>query len=69
MIRDKQITITWRVDDLKLSHADKDIVDSFIEWTKDTYEYLTKRNPSRVKIHDYLSVTMDYTTSGEVKII
>ena len=69
MIRDKQITITWRVDDLKLSHANKDIVEAFIEWTKDTYEYLTKQNPSRVKIHDYLSVTMDYTTSGEVKII
>ena len=30
--------ITWHVNDLKVSHADKDIVYAFIECTNDTYE-------------------------------
>ena len=51
-----------------MSHADKDIVDAFIQWTNETYEGITKINTSRGKIHDYLAMTLDYTTSGEVKI-
>ena len=41
-IRNKQITITWHVDDLKVSHSDKYIVDAFIQCTKETYEYVKK---------------------------
>ena len=63
MIRDKKITITWHVDELKVSHSKKDIVDALIQWTKDTYEDITKLNPSRGKIHDYLAMNLDYTTS------
>ena len=37
MIRDKQMTVTWHVDELKVSHADKDIVEAFVECTKETY--------------------------------
>ena len=68
MISDKQMTINWHVDDLKISHSEKGIIYSFIQWTKDTYEYITKINTSRVKIHAYISMPMDFTTSEEVKI-
>ena len=37
MICDKQITITWHVNDLKLSHSDNYIVDAIIQCTKETY--------------------------------
>ena len=37
MVRDKQMTINWHVDGLKVYHADKDIVDAFIQRTKETY--------------------------------
>ena len=60
--------ITWHVDDLKLSHSGKDIVDALTQWTNETYEYITKLKISRVKIHDYLAMTMYYTTSGEVEM-
>ena len=30
IIRDKQMTITWHVYDLKVSHSDKDVFDDFI---------------------------------------
>ena len=66
--RNKKITITWHVDDLKVSHSEKDVVGSFIEWTKETYEYVTKLNPSKGKIHDYVSMTLDSMTPGEVKV-
>ena len=41
MIRDKKMTITWHVDDLKVSHADK-----YIQCSKEKYEYITKLNSS-----------------------
>ena len=59
MIRDKQMTITWHVDDLKVFHADKDIVDDFIRWTKYPYEDRTNFNPSTVEIHYYLDIILD----------
>ena len=61
--------IIWHVDDLTLSHVEKDIFDAFIQVTKDKNKYITKLKPSKVKIHDYLAMTLDYTTSGEVKIL
>ena len=68
MIRDKKITITRHFNDLKVSHSDKYIVDVLIQCSKDTYEYITKLKSSRVKIHDYLVMTLDNTTPREVKI-
>ena len=62
------MTITWHVDDFKVSSVDKDTVDAFIQWIKETYEDITNLNPPRGKIHDYLVMTLYYTTSGEVKI-
>ena len=67
MVRDKQMKNNRHVDDLKVSNSDKDIVDALIQWTKDTYEDVTKLNPSRGKIHDHISMTLYYTPSGEVK--
>ena len=64
MIRDKQITITWHVNDPKVSHADKDIVDFFIEFFKEIYEDVTKIIPSRGNIHDYPAMMLYYTTTG-----
>ena len=68
MMRDKQKTITWHVYDLKVSHADEDIFEALIEWTKETYEDINKLNISRGKIYDYPAMTLDYTKPGEVKI-
>ena len=58
MIHDKQTEITWHVDDLKVSHSDKDIFESFIEWNKDTYDDVTRIKPLRGNMHDYLAMTL-----------
>jgi hypothetical protein len=69
-VKGKQFTVLWHVDDLKISHVDTPVVDEFIEWARAKYEdkEITKLKPSRGKIHDYLGITLDYTTKGKVKI-
>ena len=68
MVRDKQMTINWHVDGLKVYHADKDIVDAFIQRTKETYQDVTKIKASRGKIYYYIYMKIYYTTSVEGKI-
>jgi hypothetical protein len=52
MVNGKQFTITWHVDDLKLSHVDVKEVDKTIEWLKSIYG--EDMRVSRGKKHDYL---------------
>ena len=70
MINGQQFTILWHVDDLKISHKDKKVVDQFIEWAKKKYEdsHITKLKASRGKVHDYLGITLDYSKTGVVKL-
>ena len=65
-----QLTVVWHVDDLKISHRNKAIVDDFIHWVKSKYEEegVRKVKESRGKIHDYLGMDLDFSTKGEVQI-
>ena len=67
-VRGKQLTITWHVDDVKVSSEDKKAVDEFIQLIRDEYENYTKVNPSRGKIHDYLAMILDFNDRGKVKV-
>ncbi len=68
MIDGKQMTVTWHVDDLKVSHVNPKVVDQFIDWIKKTYGKVTEVKPSRGKVHDYLAMKLNYETPGEVKV-
>ena len=69
MVNGKQLTVCWHVDDLKVSHVDTNEVTNMINWLKVTYEdKIGKMVVSRGKIHRYLGMTLDYSTSGKVKI-
>ena len=67
-VRGKQLTITWHVDDVKVSSEDKKAVDEFFQLIRDECENHTKVNPSRGKIHDYLAMTLDFNDRGKVKV-
>ena len=43
------MAINLHVDDLKVSHAEKDIVDAFIQWIKETYKDITNLIPQEAK--------------------
>jgi hypothetical protein len=66
MVNGKQFTITWHVDDLKLSYVDAEEVTKMIDWLKSFYR--DNLRVSRGKTHDYLGMDLDFTEPGKVKI-
>ena len=72
-VKHKQLTVVWHVDDLKVSHRNPAIVTKMADWLKATYERLFddgsgEMQISRGKIHEYLGMTLDYSTPGQVSI-
>ena len=61
----KQLTITWHMDDLKISHVNKKVVLDTIVWLESIYG---KMHRTRGKHHKYLGMWIDYLKRGEVKI-
>ena len=68
MVHGRQMTILWHVDDVKSSHVDPKVNDSFIDWLNKEYGQIAEVKTSRGKKHDYLGMTLDYSVEGEVKI-
>jgi hypothetical protein len=73
IIEGKQMTICFHVDDCKLSHLKKKLMDTMIEYLRQEYESIFEDRTgamtvSRGKIHKYLGMTLDYTVRGQVKI-
>jgi hypothetical protein len=64
----KQITVCWHVDDLKVSHEKSQVIDNFIAWIKETYGKIGEVKVTRGKVHQYLGMTLDYSTPGQVSI-
>ena len=67
----KQQTFTWHVNDLKSSHMNPKVSDEFVEWYKGTYgsDNLGHEKVTRGKMHDYLSMIMEFTQEGALKIV
>ena len=57
------MTITWHVDNLKISHAFDTTVDKVITWLSSIYGTLTASQDTH---HDYLGMDLDYSTPGKV---
>jgi hypothetical protein len=68
IINGKQCTVVWHVDDLKISHVDKSVVDEVIVMLEDTFGREAPLSKSRGKIHDYLGMILDYSNDGELVI-
>ena len=68
MIDGKQCTILWHVDDLKISHVDPNAVTNTIGLIDREFGKEGPITVTRGKIHDYLGMTLDYSTKGKVKI-
>ena len=60
-----QMTITWHVDDLNISHVDGEEVTKMIGWFKSIYG---KVKVSRGKLHQYLGMDMDFGEKGKLKM-
>ena len=68
MIRGKQHTVRYHVDDLMASHIDAKVNDSFLKWLNRKYGKHGEVKATRGKIHDYLGMTFDFSEPGKVHV-
>ena len=68
MINGQQMTVVWHVDDLKVSHVDASEVEKFVQCMEATFGQDTPLTVSWGQVHDYLGMTLDFRTKGEVQI-
>ena len=68
MVNGKQLTVTWHVDDLKVSHVDQSVVLEFVEWVKKLYGQIGNVKDVHGDKHKYLGMTLDYSKKGSVMI-
>ena len=67
MIKGKQHTIHFHVDDILLSHKDLKVNDIFAEWCQGQYGQLKSVEVHRGKVHWFL-VVLDFSVEGECKV-
>ena len=60
-----QLSVIFHVDDLKISHRDPAVVDSFIRLVNAEYGKEAPLTVKRGKVHVYLGFTIDYSTPGQ----
>ena len=70
MVEDKQITVTWHVDDLKVSHKSEKVVNQFINLMRSKFKTdgVSKVKINREKIITYLGMKLDYSVDGELTV-
>jgi hypothetical protein len=62
-------TVTWHVHDLKSSHINPKVNDDFLMAREDKWRQKHRKSQAtRGKRHDYLGMTLNYSTHGQVKI-
>ena len=66
----KQHTVVWHVDDLKSSHVDPEVNRKFLTWLNKKYadDGIAEVKATFGKVHDYLGMTLDFTTDGVMKV-
>jgi hypothetical protein len=66
MINGKQCTICWYVDDLKISHMERSVVDNMISIIEARYGKMVVTHGN---VHTYVGMDIKFTDDGEVKIL
>ena len=68
VVNGSQCTVLWHVDDLKISHVDREVVNSVIDYLSRRYGKEAPLTINRGKIHCYLGMVLDYSMNGKVQI-
>jgi Reverse transcriptase (RNA-dependent DNA polymerase) len=63
-----QLTVSWHVDDLKVSHRDEKVVSEFISWIKEQYGKIGAVKVTRGKVHEYMGMKLRYEVPGQVSV-
>jgi hypothetical protein len=65
----KQCTISWHVDDLKISHVSHEVLDQIVDQLSEKYVKEAPLTVNRGKVHEYLGMTIDYSIPRKVQFI
>ena len=73
MVKGKQQTVLFHVDDCKISCVSVKANDELIEILREEYESIFEDGSGKMKVHrgkvlEYLGMTLDYSVDGQVKI-
>ena len=68
MVDGKQCTILWHVNDLKISHANPNVIDDVLERLNAEYRSEAPITVTRGRVHDYLGMLLDFKEHGKLKI-
>jgi len=68
VVKGKQLTVVWHVDDLKISHADPAVVGGLVQEFNQRYGTIKRLSETRGPMHDYLGMTLNFSLSGKVII-
>jgi len=66
IINGRQCTIIWHVDELKISHVDKKVVEDVLKRLTEKFGQDSPLTTCRGKILDYLGMKIDYRRKGKV---
>ena len=67
-INGRQCTIIWHVDDLKISHVNKEVIEDIIKMLNKKFGKESPLTTTRGRVLEYLGMTLDYSMKGKVKI-
>ena len=68
MVNGQQMKVVRHVDDLEVSHVDGTEVEKFVRQMEEPFGKDTPLTVSCGQVHDYLGMTLDFCTKGEVQI-
>jgi Reverse transcriptase (RNA-dependent DNA polymerase) len=66
MVNNKQCTIGWYVDDLKISHVEETVVEEIVAKLQEEYGKEAPLSVNRGKVQDYLGMKIDFSNEGKV---
>ena len=67
IIKGKQQTICFHVDNLMSSHIDRRVNDQFLEWLEEKYGKHGEVKSTRGELHEFLGMTLDFRTKGKIR--
>ncbi len=66
MVNGKQCTVLWHVDDLKVSHhVESTVTNEVLNSLNQKYGKESPLTVTRGDLHDYLGITIDYSSEGK----
>ena len=67
-VNNKQLTVAWHVDNLKVSHEEEEVLDEFIDMMEKEFGQDAPLSVTQGPIQKYLGMTLDFSEKGRVVV-